>query len=234
MGFKLNTVVPWGRSFDEYLSMFALFKDDLKKKILGCEDGPSSFNAVLTKKGGSIISFDPVYRYSEEKIRKQIDNVYAEVLEQTRHNASQFNWAHIKSVEHLGQIRKTAMEEFLSDFPTGQSAGRYMDSSLPKIPFGDNAFELALCSHFLFLYSEQFSLSFHVKSIKELCRVASEVRIFPLLDLNSIKSAHLEPALNLLQEEGYLVKIETVTYEFQKGGNQMLKVGKPGTKFPEK
>jgi hypothetical protein len=224
MGFKFKNVVPWGRSFEEYQSMFALSKDDLKNKILGCGDGPASFNATLTTQGGSIISVDPLYRYSALEIGNRIDKIYAEVLEQTRQNKSKFNWTDFKSIEHLGHIRKAAMEEFLSDYTTGRHEGRYVNAGLPGLPFDDNQFRLALCSHFLFLYGEKFSLNFHLQSIKELCRVASEVRIFPLLDLDSKKSAHLDATLTGLQSEDYYVTVETVSYEFQKSGNQMLRV----------
>lgn len=224
MNFKLDNVVPWGRSFDEYQSMFALSKNDLGKRIVGCGDGPSSFNATLTKRGGSIISTDPLYRFSAKEIRNRMDKTYPEVLEQTRKNSSKFIWTNIRSVENLGQVRKTAMEEFLTDYPTGREEGRYVDASLPKIPIGDKEFELALCSHFLFLYSEQFSLSFHMQSIKELCRISSEVRIFPLLDLNAKKSKHLDAILSQLQAKGFDLRVETVAYEFQKDGNQMLRV----------
>jgi hypothetical protein len=34
MPFKLEQVVPWGRSFEEYASMFSLNTNDLKKKFL--------------------------------------------------------------------------------------------------------------------------------------------------------------------------------------------------------
>ncbi len=216
--------MPWGRSFKEYRSMFALSEHDLKKRIVGCGDGPSNFNAILTKQRGSIISFDPLYRFSATEIRSRIDKCYPEVLEQTRKNSSKFNWTNIRSVEHLGQVRKTAMEEFLTDYSTGREEGRYVDASLPKIPIGDKEFELALCSHFLFLYSESFSQNFHLQSVEELCRISSEVRIFPLVDLNAKKSRHLEPTLSQLKDGGFDVKVETVPYEFQKGGNQMLRV----------
>lgn len=56
MGFTLDQVVPWGRSYEEYLAMFALTEADLHKRILGCGDGPASFNAELTKRGGKVIS----------------------------------------------------------------------------------------------------------------------------------------------------------------------------------
>ncbi len=83
---------------------------------------------------------------------------------------------------------------------------------------------MALCSHFLFLYSEQLSEDFHLQSIKELCRTASEARIFPLLELGAKRSRHLTAVTNRLREDGFVVKVEKVAYEFQKDGNEMLKV----------
>ena len=43
--FTLATVVPWGRTFDEYRRMFALTNADAAGGVLGCADGPASFNA---------------------------------------------------------------------------------------------------------------------------------------------------------------------------------------------
>lgn len=227
MGFKLENIVPWGRSFDEYIAMFFLSNADLRKRILGCGDGPASFNAVLARQGGRIVSVDPLYRFSAKEIRKRINETYAEVIEQTRRNKHEFIWTRIKSVEELGRLRMEAMEEFLQDYPLGMEQGRYVAGELPCLPFDDGAFDLALCSHLLFLYGEQLSEEFHIVSIKELCRVAREARIFPLLELGTRPSRHLLAVANLLMADGYAVRIEEVAYEFQKGGNQMLRV-RPG------
>jgi hypothetical protein len=62
--FTLDRVVPWGRSFDEYRRMFALTDADLTSSIVGCADGPASFNAEATARGHSVISCDPIYRFS--------------------------------------------------------------------------------------------------------------------------------------------------------------------------
>ena len=51
---KLNEVVPWGRTLQEYKLMFNLSEIDLNKKILGCGDGPASFNAEMTEPKGNI------------------------------------------------------------------------------------------------------------------------------------------------------------------------------------
>src|SRR5688500_10838581 len=90
--FSLKDVVPWGRSFDEYRRMLALTEDDLHRRILGCADGPASFNAELSASRGSIVSCDPLYRFSAEKIRQRIDESFPTVIEQTRKNPAEFVW----------------------------------------------------------------------------------------------------------------------------------------------
>lgn len=48
------SIKPWGRSFEEYVRMFSLTPADLKRKILGCGEGPASFNAELAERGGKL------------------------------------------------------------------------------------------------------------------------------------------------------------------------------------
>ena len=58
----------------------------------------------------------------------------------------------------------------------------------------------------------------------ELCRVAREVRIFPLHTLANDLSPHLAPVMEALEQQGYRVKRVKVPYEFQKGATEMLQV----------
>jgi len=224
MAFTLDKVVLWGRSFDEYCAMFALSKRDLTKRILGCGDGPANFNCILTRRGGHVVSADPVYRFSAEEIQNRIQATCEEVLEQTRKNMDEFVWDCIRSVEELGSIRMKAMNDFLSNYTEGLRAGRYVDASLPALPFENGAFDISLCSHLLFLYSQQLSEDFHFQSIQELCRVSSETRIFPLLELGARKSRHIEKIINRLDRNDFAVTVEKVPYEFQKGGNEMMRI----------
>ena len=119
------------------------------------------------------------------------------------------------------------MKFFLEDYEEGLAAGRYRDAALPELPFDDGAFDLALSSHFLLLYSDQLDLAFHHAAALEMVRVAREARIFPLLDMAGVRSRHLEPLIQGLAASGYTCEIRTVAYEFQKGGNQMLVVSIP-------
>ena len=222
--FTLDQVVPWGRSFDEYQRMFALTDADLRLRIIGCGDGPASFNAEATRRGVAVVSFDPIYRYDVGQIRSRIESTCRQILEQTRQNAEEFVWTTIRSVEELGAVRMAAMNDFLADCPAGKAQGRYIDAELPNLPFRDASFDLALCSHFLFLYTTQLGETFHEEAIREMCRVASEVRIFPLLALGATKSPLVDRMVDVFGNQQMTVSIETVPYEFQRGGNQMMRI----------
>jgi hypothetical protein len=114
------------------------------------------------------------------------------------------------------------MKHFLEDYEEGQAAGAYLDATLPELPLEDVACDLALCSHFLFLFGEAFDLDFHLASTLELCRVAREVRIFPLLDLQGGHSPHLAPLLDALASRDLATEVRQLGYEFQTGGGEML------------
>ncbi len=58
-------------------------------------------------------------------------------------------------------------------------------------------------------------------------RVAKEVRVFPLVDLKGEKSVHIEGVIKELTALGYDTSIIKTGYEFQKGGNEMLKIVRP-------
>jgi SAM-dependent methyltransferase len=213
-----ENIVPWGRSYTEYITMFHLTPYFLSKKVLGCGDGPAAFNAVGNAFGGNIISVDPIYNLSKKEIEKQIDLSFDMVINQTMANLDKFSWEMFGNVEGLGKIRMKSMLQFLDDYEQGIKEGRYIAGELPNLPFANNSFDLALSSHFLFLYSEHLDLEFHLKAINEMLRVASEVRIFPVVDLNANKSAHLDSVMEYFPG----CELITVNYEFQKGGNQML------------
>ncbi len=142
-------------------------------------------------------------------------------LRQARHR---FRWNRFTSPEALEQVRLNACRRFLADLPAGRQTGRYIDAALPDLPFPAGRFDLALCSHFLFLYGDHLDAAFHIAAIGEMLRVASEVRIFPLLGLDGAPSPHLDPVRATLEAAGHEMEILPVDYEFQIGGQSMLKV----------
>jgi hypothetical protein len=171
-----------------------------------------------------VVSCDPLYTLPAAAVRERIDATSPEILEETRKNAAAFVWNTIASVDELGIVRKAAMSKFLDDYDRGLDEGRYVAAALPELPFPDGAFDLALCSHFLFLYSERLGADFHAEAARELCRVAAEVRMFPLLSLDGERSPFVHTVSEALAEGGMDVSLEVVPYEFQRGGNQMMRI----------
>lgn len=224
MGIKYESVVPWGRTFEEYVDMFHLSESDLDKYILGCGDGPAGFNNAMKQKAKRMVSIDPIYQFTKDDISRRIDETYQDVISQTEQNQDKFIWTKIKDVQELGRLRMTAMKEFLSDYEIGKKEKRYVFAELPNLPFEDNQFDLALSSHFLFLYTDNLPMEFHIQAINEMLRVAKEIRIFPLLDVNARRSPYVDEMISKYTEMGYCVEEVDVSYEFQKGGNTMLRI----------
>jgi len=221
----LRSVVPWGRNLAEYVDMFNLAEYELKNsKILGCGDGPASFNAEVTALGGSVLSVDPTYQFSTEQIAARIDEVALEVMAEVHKKQEDFVWKNIANPDALYNMRMSAMQTFLEDFKYGKEEGRYKSEMLPKLSFEDIQFDLALSSHFLLLYSEHLDEQFHKDAIDEMLRVAKEVRIFPLVTLRGEVSKHLASLIAYFEAQKYSCKVVKTTYEFQKGGNEMLQI----------
>lgn len=226
MAMQLDQVVPFGRSLDEYVQMFNLSDRDLQKSILGVGDGPASFNAEGTAKGYRIHSIDPVYIFSAEQIQQRVFAVVDKIIDQIKASPEDWVWAYHRSPDDLKQHRLQVAEQFCADFEQGKRENRYAIGELPHLNATDGQYDLGLCSHLLFLYSDQLDTDFHLKSIAEMLRVCQEVRIFPLLTLMLHPSPHLQPVLETFRDRGFHCEIQTVRYELQKGGNQMLRIGR--------
>jgi hypothetical protein len=223
MSFELKNTVPWGRNLEEYKSMFNLTKSEMNKRIISFGDGPASFNYEMKKQGKSVTSIDPIYQFSKKDLKKRIEETKDTVIKQMKENKDNFIWTSIRNVDELERIRMGAMSDFINDFELGISQNRYIHHELPETTnFKEQTFDLGLSSHFLILYSK-LGVDFHIKSIAEMLRICKEVRVFPILNLNAEKSEVLK-SIKEGFEKDYILSIEPVQYEFQKGGNKMLKM----------
>lgn len=89
--------------------------------------------------------------------------------------------------------------------------------------FDDFSFDVAICPYYLFTQTSA-DLDFHLKVIRQLARVAKEVRIFPLIDKQGVLSPLLGPVLLGLQQENYGVEVRDVTSPLLQKENAMLRV----------
>jgi hypothetical protein len=220
---KLDTIVPFGRSFAEYQRMFQLSPDELECEVLDIAGGPASFNAEMAQLGHSVTSIDPIYAFSGQEIQKRFDACVDDIIEQIKKTPQDWVWSYHKSPEDLRSNREKALALFLADYEKGKAEHRYVAGSLPDLPTARH-YDLVLCSHFLFLYSEQLSYDFHQQAISKLLECSHELRIFPLLTLGLERSSYLNDLRRELEQQGYFSEITKVDYEIQRGGNEMLKI----------
>ncbi|MFO0775154.1 MAG: SAM-dependent methyltransferase [Nitrospiraceae bacterium] len=227
MSIRLDQTVPFGRSCREYALMFGLdaLGDRARTlRFLDCAAGPSSFNAEATAAGWTVTSIDPLYQFAGIDIQRRFALTLDHVIDQVRATPNNWVWSYHRDPDDLRRNRIAAMDRFVADYTQPSAAGRYCCGAVPNLPVAADRFDLALCSHFLFLYSGHFDEAFHVASLIDMLRVAREVRVFPLLTLASVRSPHLAPVRTHLAAAGYDVTIERVPYELQRGGNEMLRV----------
>ncbi len=223
---NLEKVVPFGRSLDEYIKMFNLTENYFQKSILSVADGPASFNAEGTKLGYKINSVDPLYIFSGQEIKRRFYTVIDDIIKQVENTPNDWVWSYHKSPQDLRKNREKVIALFCDDYEIGKQEHRYQIGQLPRLKYDKNQYELGIVSHFLFLYSTHFDQEFHINSIDEILRICCEVRIFPLITLQNKISPYLQFIITYLENKGYKCKLEKVSYQLQRGGNQMLIITK--------
>lgn len=218
----LNRIIFIGRTFEEYLDMFSLTKEELRgKKILDCPAGACSFTAVGHKTGLDITACDIAYHFSVEQLKNKGLQDIEHVMEHIQKVKSNYKWDYFHHVEDLRKHRLNALNDFTNDFK--QNAERYIKTTLPSLPFENDEFDILLSAHFLFMYADRLDYKFHLDTINEFLRVTKEeVRIFPLVDLEGKRYMHLDQLIDDLTSIGCIVEEQKVPYEFQRNANSML------------
>ena len=212
-----------GHSLLDYQHMFDLTDADLTKKIITCASGFDTFNLEMKARDYNVVSCARHYNDSVEVMKELVERNLTRMTDHLEEHQEQYLLDPYKSFDDVKMALHTAAERFIADYPQGQVEKRYQGQVLPTLDFSDSAFDLALCSHFLFAQSA-LSEEQHVTYIKEMCRVAKEARIFPLSNAHGEISERLGPVMLALQTQHYGVEIKQVAYEFQRGSNAMLRI----------
>lgn len=211
-----------GRTFEEYRRMFALAPETLiDRRILDCAAGASSFTATANTIGATATAVDPAYGPSAADLARPLESAIVRTIDQLRDTKESFVWEFYGDVATRERYLRAAMELFLADY--ARRPDRYLEASLPDLPFERDEFSLVLSGNFLFLYDDRLDLEFHLDALRELARVArEEVRVFTLSSLDRTRSAYVEPVVGELRTDGIDVGIRDVPYEFQPGATEML------------
>ena len=228
----LAGVTPWGRRAYEYLAFFGLRADQLQGTVLDCGAGPSSFTAEMTRAGVDVRAVDPGYRLEIPAMRRLLADAEYQIGQALATERDRFVWDFYGDIDGLLAARRQAADRFFSDYPRGRATGRYICGELPRLPFPASRFDLALCSHLLFLYGRELDLDFHLSALSELTRVAVEVRVFPMVSLDGTPSPHVDACRQFLERRNVRVAIEPVPFEFQRGADHVFRAWRPAESRP--
>ncbi|EKD76876.1 MAG: putative cytosolic protein [uncultured bacterium] len=210
----------WVCNLTDYVAMYDLSKSDLQKSIVDFPAGISSVNVEANAEGAHIISVDPFYNLTPEKMFIHAEAILQENIAYL--NKTKGRLKEETMLDHVIHLWKNSERNFLADYEKGKSEKRYQYAALPKLPFSFHQFELALCTDFLFHHA--LSSDDIVRVFQALSHVALEVRFYPLLNHSGKMTDELGPFLLWLQKNNFGTEVRQVPYEIQKGGNAMLRV----------
>ncbi|MGW6279209.1 class I SAM-dependent methyltransferase [Kribbella sp. NPDC055071] len=210
------------RSYAEYEAMFDL--KELPDSVLDCCAGGASFTAEAAERGVDAIAVDPAYELEQSELVDTVRRSLPATSGIIDEHQGSFVWHWYGTPERKDQFRVEAADRFLQDIAA--TPERYIAAGLPDLPFGDGRFELVLCSHLLFTWSDKYDREWHETALRELIRVSNaEVRVFPLVMQGAGEPV---PYLHDMLEglEGVRYEIRKVPYEFQVGADEMLVITK--------
>ncbi|MDF2721758.1 MAG: hypothetical protein K0Q59_1433 [Paenibacillus sp.] len=220
------------RGYAEYERMFDLDEHTLRQgRVLDVSAGASSFAAEARTRAIDVTSADPRYSLPAGQIGEES---YAEIetsTEKLTRLAHRFDWSYYGNIDNHKAGRLKSISLFLNEYATSAGRSHYAAERLPELSFPDDTFALVLCSHFLFLYQEQFDDTFHRAALAELlrvCRPGGEVRVYPLLSLRWEPYPHLTELMEHLESLGGSCSLRASRMPFIPGSTQMLCVRKNG------
>lgn len=201
--------------------MFDLTDADLMAgPVLDCPGGGASFAAEARALGAHVVSVDPHYAAPAQELAERTLRDTDRSSEFIGENLERYVWTFFRSRDHHLEHRRAGARIFATDIV--EHPQLYVAAELPKLPFEDRKFTLALSSHLLFTYADRLDFDFHLEALTELARVAEQVRAYPLVDYGAHRYSEIEELRACLELRGLTSQIRSAPYEFQRGANEML------------
>ena len=220
----MRKLVLWGHHFSEYVDMFDLEEDLTGKKILEFACGPTAVNYELSSKGHFIQSCDPWFSDDVDAMHQRFNQQLQQQIQRMKEHPERFNFDKYGGIDTFITKREHGFDQFFQDYMTGVHQGRDQTFDNGHLPFEHSSFDIALCSNFLFADLAEQGLAFQLAWIKELARVANDIRIYPLTDQQGRVSEILGPVLLQLQQDGFQVVIQEVPFRLVPNSKAMLKL----------
>lgn len=214
------------RSFEEYVAFFDLDPERLPRTIIDVSAGASGFTAEANRRAAQAVAADPAYALGDAELRAVVRDSVAQGACMIEENRVRFTYDWYGGADRRTHLRAAALSDFLTDRAVHPE--RYVTAELPTLPFPDASFDLALCSHLLFTWSQVFDAAWHQAALAELLRVSAEVRVFPLaLRGSGAEIPFLSEVLDQVRRTGANVEVRETSYEFQTGVRDVLIVTRP-------
>ncbi len=222
----IGAIIISARSADDCLAHFSLTEADLLRgPVLDCPGGASDFAVRIRALGGRAVSVDPAYDALPERFAERLRADLERVRAWTSTRPDRFpqdpdgRWHRLPSWEH-------AAETFMADYrrDRDEATGHYVSALLPTLPFADRTFALATSGFLLFTYPDHFDQAFHLGALRELLRVADEVRVHPLNDSARNPYPHIAPLLEALRADGVHVDMLAVESPTDRGDTHTLRL----------
>ncbi|WP_156040895.1 SAM-dependent methyltransferase [Chondromyces apiculatus] len=209
----IGDIIISARPADDYLAQFALTEPDLLRgPVLDCPGGASDFGVHVRALGGRAVSVDPAYGVPPEHVDQRLRADFHRVTAWTATRPDRFPPGPDGRWQRLPRWQSAA-QTFLDDYrrDRDEATGHYLPALLPTLPFPDRAFALATSGFLLFTYPDHFDLAFHLRALRELLRVADEVRVHPLNDSARTPYPRLDALCDTLRADG--VHVDTLAVE---------------------
>lgn len=175
--------------------------------------------------GGNVTAVDPVYERPSDEVAAMVGAEVARGSAWTVANIDRYRWDFYGDPDGHRRVRTDSARIFGADIVA--NSAKYQSGALPELPFAEDAFDLVLCSHLLFTYSDRLDREFHRLAIVEMARVGRQVRIYPLVHQSGSDERDLVADLvTMLPPRGLRASTVPVSYEFQRGAGEMLVVSR--------
>jgi hypothetical protein len=223
----IGDIIVSSRPYEEYRDMFGLSDAELLAgPVLDCPGGAGGFAAGLRARGGEVVSADPAYTGDPRALVERSREGFEHGLRYLAANSESYLWSYHGSVEALTAARRAGLDAFAADYRGPDE--RYVTAALPDLPFADGAFRLALSGYLLFAYPDHLDMDDHEAALRELLRVAGQVRVYPLIDTAYQRHPGIDDLRRILAADGVDSEVRRVDYAFQRGADEVLVLAAPG------
>ena len=184
----LDRMQFFGRPAADYQAMFGVTLESLKgKRVLDCPSGPSSFVAQACAAGVDAVGVDPLYEHGANELRQRsMDDIAYTVKSMATYEGAYSDL----DLQAYADNKRAALELFLPDYEADRAGVRYINASLPTLPFADGEFDHTFSAHLLVTYSDPasggilpnspFTLQWHMAAVIDLMRVTrGSLHLYP-------------------------------------------------------